>query len=170
MKSTSFSISTLRALFLCTLSFLLMAMPGKAAEGETYRGAEAIMAFADSLFSNGTLYRATMEYERFLYFYPTHPDIPRARFNLATSAKRAGNYPSALEYYSFLAKEYPGTSTAIKASFEQAEVLYLMRNYQSAHNHYAAFLAHYPDHPLAEQAIRALVKIERLGSGAPDGN
>jgi TolA-binding protein len=170
MKSTSFSTSTLSLLFLCTLSILPMAMPEKATAGETSRDAEATMAFADSLFHSGTLYRATMEYQRFLYFYPTHPDIPRARFSIATSAKMAGDYPSALECYSFLAKEYPGTSTAIKASFEQAEVLYLMRNYQSAHSHYTAFLAHYPDHPLAEQATRALVNIERLGTGAPDGN
>ena len=170
MKATSFSTSTLRALFLCILSFLLMAMPGKAAEGETHRDADAIMAFADSLFLSGTLYRATMEYKRFLYFYPTHPDIPKARFNLATAAIRAGDYPSALECYTSLAKEHPGTSTAIKASFEQAEVLYLMRNYQSAHHHYTAFLAHYPDHPLAEEATRTLVKIEQLEAGASDKN
>jgi TolA-binding protein len=170
MKANSFSKNTLRALFLCALSFLLMAMPGKAAEGEAYRGAEAIMAFADALFHSGTLYRATMEYKRFLYFYPTHPDIPKARFNIATAAKIAGDYPSALECYTSLAKEYHDTSTAIKASFEQAEVLYLMRNYPSAHHHYAAFLAHYPDHPLAEQATRALMKIEQLGPVPPDGN
>jgi len=170
MKSTSFPKNTLRALFFCTLSFLLMAMPGKAAEGEAYRDEQAAMAFADSLFNSGTLYRATMEYKRFLYFYPTHPDIPKARFNIATAAKRAGSYPSALECYTSLAKEYHGTSTAIKASFQQAEVLYLMRNYPSAHNHYAAFLDHYPDHQLAEEATRRLVKIEQLGSGASDEN
>ena len=170
MKATSFSTSTLRALFLCILSFLLMPMPGKAAEGETHGDADAIMAFADSLFHSGTLYSATMEYKRFLYFYPTHPDIPKARFNIATAAKRAGNYPSALECYTSLAREHPGTSTAIKASFEQAEVLYLMGNYQSARNHYAAFLAHYPDHPLAEEATRTLVKIEQLEAGASDKN
>ena len=170
MKSTSFSTSTLRALFFCTLSILLMAIPGKAAEGETYRGTEASLPFADSLFQSGNLYRATMEYKRFLYFYPTHPDIPRARFNIATAAKRAGDYPFALAWYTSLAKEYQGTSTAIEASFEQAEVLYLMRNYQSAHHHYAAFLAHYPDHPLAEEATRRLVKIEQLEAGTSDKN
>jgi len=170
MKATSFSTSTPRALILCILFFLLMAVPGKAAEGEAYRGADTIMAFADSLFHSGTLYRATMEYKRFLYFYPTHPDIPKARFNIATATKRAGDYPSALECYTSLAKEHPGTSTAIQASFEQAEVLYLMRNYQSAHNHYAAFLAHYPDHPLAGEAGKALVKIEQLEAGASDKN
>jgi TolA-binding protein len=155
---------------LCTLFFLLMAGPGQAAEGETHRDAEATMAFADSLFRSGTLYRATMEYKRFLYFYPTHPDVPRARFNLATSAKKAGNHPFALAGYTSLAKEYPGTSTAIQASFEQAEVLYLMGNYPSAHDHYRTFLAHYPDHPLAEEAARGLVKIEQLEAGTSDKN
>ena len=147
-----------------------MALPGKAAEDETLRGADATIAFADSLFHSGSLYRATMEYQRFLYFYPTHPDIPRARFNLATAAKRAGDYPFALACYTSLAKEYRGTSTAIKASFEQAEVFYLMHNYPSARNHYTDFLAHYPDHPLAEEATRALVNIEQLGTGASDEN
>jgi len=170
MKPTAFSTRTRRALFFCTLPFLLMTMPGKAAECETHRGAEATLTFADSLFHSGSLYRATMEYKRFLYFYPTHPDIPRARFNLATAAKRAGDHPFALACYTSLAKEYPGTSTAIKASFEEAEVLYLMRNYPAAHNHYSAFLAHYPDHPLAEEATRALVKIEQLEAGASDKN
>jgi TolA-binding protein len=170
MKSTAFATRTHRALFFCTLFTLLIATPGKAAEGETHRGADATIAFADSLFHSGSLYRATMEYQRFLYFYPTHPDISRARFNLATAAKRAGNYPFALGCYTSLAKEYPGTSTAIKASFEEAEVLYLMRNYPSARNHYADFLAHYPDHPLAEEATRALVNMEQLGAGASDKN
>ena len=170
MKVTSFSPSTLRALFFCTLSILLMVTPGKAAEGKTSRGAEGIIAYADSLFHSGNFYRATMEYQRFLYFYPTHPDIPKARFNIATAAKRAGDHPFALECYTSLAKEYPGTSTAIKAAFQQAEVLYLMHNYSSAHNHYAAFLDHYPDHPLAEEATRGLVKIEQIGSGASDEN
>jgi TolA-binding protein len=170
MKSTSFATSTLRILLLCTLFLLLMAGPGQAAEGERHRDAEATMAFADSLFHSGTLYRATMEYKRFLYFYPTHPGIPRARFNIATSAKRIGDYPFALAGYTSLAKEYHGTSTAIQASFEQAEVLYLMGNYPSAHDHYRAFLAHYPNHPLAEEAARGLVKIEQLEAGTSDKN
>ena len=170
MKGTSFSTSTLRALFLCILFYLLMVFPGKAAEGEANRDAEATIAFADALFQSGALYRATMEYKRFLYFYPTHPDTARARFNSAAAAKRAGDYPSALEYYTILAKEHHDTSIVIQASFEQAEVLYLMRDYQSARQHYTAFLARYPDHPLAQEATRALVTIEEIGPGTPDEN
>ena len=170
MKSTTFTTRTHRILFFCTLSILFITTPGKASDGKVSQGADAIIAFADSLFHSGSLYRATMEYQRFLYFYPTHPDIPRARFNLATAAKRAGDHPFALECYTSLTKEYPGTGTAIKASFKEAEVLYLMRNYPAARNHFADFLAHYPDHPLAEEATRALVNMEQLGTGASDKN
>ena len=170
MKSIAFTTRTRRALFFCTLSILLIAAPGKAADEKASRGADEIIAFADSLFHSSSLYRATMEYQRFLYFYPTHPDIPRARFNLATAAKRAGDHPFALECYTSLAKEYPGTSTAIKASFEEAEVLYLMGNYPAARNHYADFLDHYPDHPLAEEATRALVNMEQFGASPSDKN
>ena len=170
MKPTAFSTRTRSALLFCTLSILLIATPGNAVDGKALRGADEMIAFADSLFHSGSLYRATMEYQRFLYFYPTHPDIPRARFNLATGAKRAGNYSFALACYSSLTKEYPGTSTAIKASFEEAQVLHLMRNYPAARNHYADFLARYPDHPLAEEATRALANMKQPGAGASEKN
>ena len=115
MKPTAFSTRTRSVLLLCTLSILLITASGNASDGKALRSADELIAFADSLFHSGSIYRATMEYQRFLYFYPTHPDIPRARFNLATAAKRAGDHPFALECFTSLTKEYPGTSTAIKA-------------------------------------------------------
>jgi len=76
--------------------------------------------------------------------------------------KLAGDYTFALEVFTLLTEEYKGIDPGIEASFQKAEVFYLMHDYQSALNQYAEFLSHYPQHPLTEKAKSAIKKIEKL--------
>ena len=161
MKSTFFPLHLLCMICLVTLNLLLTINPGWAREPKEYTDAASIMAFADNLLHHGHHFRAIMEYERFFCFYPQHPAIPKARFNTACAMKGAGNYNAALALFTSLAKKYQGTSPGIEASFQKAEVLYLMHDHQSALNHYTEFLSHYPQHHLAEKARSAMEKIEK---------
>ena len=78
--------------------------------------------FADSLFYRDHLYRATMEYERFLYCFPAHPDVPKVRFNIATAAQLVGDYPAALDYYRTFLSRYPHHPLAENASCAIVEI------------------------------------------------
>jgi tetratricopeptide (TPR) repeat protein len=158
MKST---LHPLFMRFLFTLTLLLIITPGWASEPEEYTDAASIMAFADNLLHHGHHFRAIMEYERFSHFHPQHPAIPKSQFNTACAMKGAGNYNAALALFTSLAKKYQGTTPGIEASFQKAEVFYLMHDHQSALNHYTEFLSHYPQYHLAEKARSALEKIEK---------
>ena len=114
MKSAFFLSRIFLVLFFCILSFLLMDVPVRAEGCDAYRTADSIKGFADTLFYSDYLYRATMEYERFLYCYPAHPDIPNARFNIATAAKIVGDYPSALDVLPNLSLSLSPSSTGRK--------------------------------------------------------
>jgi hypothetical protein len=107
MKSAFFLSRIFLVLLLCWVSCLLMEVPVRAEGCGAFRTAESMKGFADTLFYGSNLYRATMEYERFVYCYPAHPDIPKARFNIAAAAQLVGDYPSALEYYQTFLSLYP---------------------------------------------------------------
>jgi len=167
MKSILSPLTILLTLILFYLRSFLMGAPGWTIEPEECIDATSIISFADNLFYHGHYYRTIMEYERFIYFYPQHPDIPKARFNIACSMKLTGEYTSALEIFTSLAKEYQDINSGIEASFQKAEVFCLMHDYQSALKQYAEFLSHYPEHQLAEKAKSAIEKIEKHSPRRP---
>jgi len=82
MTSIPLPFRTIIAFTIFSIESLLMVTPGWTGEPEVYTNAASIMAFADNLFHRGHYYRAIMEYERLSYFYPQHPGIPKARFNI----------------------------------------------------------------------------------------
>ena len=122
MKSVLFLSRIFPVLFFCNFTFLLMEVPVRAEGCDAYRTADSMKGFADALFYGDYLYRATMEYERFVYCYPDHPDIPKARFNIATAAELVGDYPSALEYYRTFLSLYPHHPLAENASSAIVEI------------------------------------------------
>jgi len=154
MKSILSPLTILLTLILFYLRSFLMGAPGWTIEPEECIDAPSIISFADNLFYHG-------------YFYPQHPDIPKARFNIACSMKLTGEYTSALEIFTSLAKEYQDINSGIEASFQKAEVFCLMHDYQSALKQYAEFLSHYPEHQLAEKAKSAIEKIEKHSPRRP---
>ena len=161
MKSTLFPLSIPLILVLFSLNSSLMATSGWTLETSEYINPALIISFADDLLHQGNYYKAIMEYERFIYFYPKHPDTPKARFNIAFSMKSTGNYTSALDLFASLAKEYEGIPPGIEASFQKAEILYMIHDYQSALKQYEEFLSHYPQHQLADKAKSTIEKIEK---------
>lgn len=162
MKTTPLS----RILFFILIYFILhtsfVLNPGIAYESRGCHDAASIMAFANNLSHHGHHFKAVMEYQRFIYFFPNHPDIPKARYKMACSMKSGANYTPAIKLFSSLAKEYKGSPPGIEASFQGAEVLYLMHDYQSALKHYATFLFLYPEHPMAQQAKQSINEIKNL--------
>ena len=161
MKTNLFPLRTLFMLIIVTFNLPLTVNPGDASEVKEPTDAALIMTFADTLFYHGHYYRAIMEYERFSYFYPQHPAISKARFNIARSMKKARDYNASRALFSSLAKVYIGTPLGIEASFQKAEVSQLMHDYHSALNHYKEFLSHYSQHPLAEKARSARDEMEK---------
>ena len=162
--SCSFMLKGFSRLSVVKIFFLLffsMATPGWTLETSEYTNPASIMSFADNFFHHGHYYRAVMEYERFIYFYPKHPDTPKARFNIACSMQSTGNYTSALDLFTSLAKEYEGIPLGTEASFQKAEILYLIHDYQSALKQYEEFISRYPQHQLADKAKSAIEKIEK---------
>ena len=109
-------------LMLCLFSYLFMDVPVQAGGCDVYMTADSMKGFADTLFYRDHLYRATMEYERFLYCFPAHPDVPKARFNIATAAQLVGDYPFALDYYRTFLSRYPHHPLAENASCAIVEI------------------------------------------------
>jgi TM2 domain-containing membrane protein YozV len=48
--------------------------------------------FSSSLFDQKEYYRAVSEFERFIYFFPSSPSVPKARFQIALSYYKAEQY------------------------------------------------------------------------------
>ena len=128
MKSGSLPLNIFAVFLGCFFACLLLHIPVQAEERSDHLTADSIKGFADDLFYREHFYRATIEYRRFLFFHPAHPDAPQARFNIANAAQLVEDYPSALGYY-------------------------------------RAFLSHFPHHPLAKKASRAIVEIESTLAG-----
>ncbi len=128
MKSVFSSSNTSIVFLCCFFTCLLLKVPAQAQEWGGYLTADSMKGFADNLFYREHFYRATIEYKRFLFYHPAHPDVPQAQFNIATAARLVGDYTAALD-------------------------------------HYRAFLSHFPHHPLAQKASRAIVEIESTLAG-----
>lgn len=73
-------------------------------------------------------------------------------------------YRATIEYKRFLFY-HPAHSDAPQARFNIATAAQLVEDYSSALDHYRAFLSHFPLHPLAQKASRAIVEIESTLAG-----
>ena len=103
-----------------------------------------------------------MEYERFIYLHPTHPDAPKAEINIAYAMKLTGDFDSAFQHFSLLTERYAGSDIGTEALFQEAELFFLMGKYQNALTRYREFLSRYPQHQLSDKAISAIDEIHRL--------
>ena len=122
MKSAFFFARTVLVLSLCFFFCLLMEVPARAEGCDAFGTAGSLKGFADTLLYCDHLYRAAMEYERFLYCYPDHPDVPNVQFNRATAAQLVGDYPVALEYHRTFLSLYPHHPLAETASTAIVEI------------------------------------------------
>src|SRR5690554_3226221 len=53
------------------------------------------LGFADTLFAQQDFYRAVTEYKRFVYLNPGHPEVARARLNMARATIAAQRWEDA---------------------------------------------------------------------------
>ena len=122
MKSAFFSSRIFVVFLYCFFACLLLVVPVQAGEWNDYLTADSMKGFADNLFHREHFYRATVEYKRFLFFHPVHPDAPQARFNIALAAQLVGDSPSALDQYRAFLSHFPHHPLAKKASGAIVEI------------------------------------------------
>ncbi len=113
---------------------------------------KSLLGFADHLFEQGHYYQAITEYERFIYFNPGHPSVPRARLQTACCYKMGAQYDKAIDLYRRLGEEYSGREEGIEAAFQAGECFRLGEDFDQALSEYSRFIREYPAHPLADKA------------------
>ncbi len=116
------------------------------------RREQSLLGFADHLFEQGHYYQAVTEYERFIYFNPDHPSVPRARLQTACCYKMGIQYDKAISLYRQLAELYTGREEGIVAAFQVSECFRLSEDFDQALIGYSRFIRENPVHPLADKA------------------
>jgi len=148
----------LTAALLCTVSSVffhpLPPLHSQQAGGdEALTDPDAIRAFADALFNSGMLFRASAEYRRFVYLYPSHPDTPQVLSNLATAARLAGDGQSAGNQLQEEGKSLLGF----------ADYLLEQGHYYQAVTEYQRFIYFNPGHPSVPQVRLKTARCYKLG-------
>ena len=150
------ALLTVSLLFTFSLFFfhpLPPVLSEQAGGGEVLTDPDAIRAFADSLFYRGLLFRAAMEYQRFVYLYPSHSDTPGVLFNLATAAKLAGDHQSARNQLQEQEKSLLGF----------ADYLFEEGHYYQAVTEYGRFIYFNPGHPSVPRARLKTARCYKMG-------
>jgi tetratricopeptide (TPR) repeat protein len=95
--------------------------------------------------------------------YPGHPLAPGYHMKAAAIARNIpGKALMAIEQYMYVYKNYPEDTLAPQAefligyTFDQA-----LNDHERAIKAYGAFIEHWPDHPLAEQAKNLVAMLEK---------
>ncbi|OGW26800.1 MAG: hypothetical protein A2X56_10480 [Nitrospirae bacterium GWC2_57_13] len=115
--------------------------------------AESIKSFADHLYGAGDYYRAITEYERLLFFYPTHTLSTAAQYQIAMAYLEGGKYTQAIKQLRDLSNTYAGSEIGRKAQLSLAEAYIRKKDHHLALNMLEEFLASYPRDPRAD-AVR----------------
>ena len=145
-----------RLFLFCFLLCCLRCIPLHASDSEIAGNSESLKSFADTLFNQGHLYRATMEYERFLYFYPEDPAVPEIRSKITAAAQTVGNQANTPEYRTLSGKKE-------KSPLGFANYLFERGHYYQAITEYERFIYYNPDHPLVLQIRLKIAFCYKLG-------
>src|SRR3990172_1654062 len=125
---------------------------------------EKIMSFADHLYEQGDYYRAITEYERVIFFYPKHPLVKKARYQIAMSYYKGEKFTQAIDRFRALSDQYREEEIGRKALFMLAETYYQKKDYDQAINVLDIFLTSYPDDSQAD-AARIKMGLSNLRQG-----
>ena len=97
---------------ICLAAFLWLSLAMLAAAGEAHAeltiDADSQYRYAQSRFDAGAYDEAIIEFNRFVFFFPEDPRIPRARFTTGLALYRAGRYQSAAAIFNQLTIDYRG--------------------------------------------------------------
>ncbi|MBP1721651.1 MAG: tetratricopeptide 2 repeat protein [Deltaproteobacteria bacterium] len=150
------------ALLLATLSVLPLqllpaAFAGQAGADLVLTDAGSIKAFGDSLFHRESLFQSSMEYERFLYLHPSHPDAPGVMCNLTAVAQRAGDQQAVID-------RSAGDADREKSLLGFADHLFEQGHYYQAVTEYERFIYFNPGHPSVPLARLQTARCYKLGA------
>lgn len=132
---------------LCVLSVHCVDMAFPQEEGE-----KSLVGFANYLFEREHYYQAVTEYERFIYFNPQHPSVPKARLKIAYCYKMGEKYDKAIELFRNLLDEYLDQEVGKEAAYQVGECYSLNEDYELALVELESFIFDNLNHPLAEKA------------------
>ncbi len=119
--------------------------------------APRVLAFADHLFEAGDYYRSITEYERFIFFYPRDPEVPRARLRIGMAYERGERWRKAEEELRGVIEDYRGRDEGASASWELGETYYKSGQFLRASSQYKKFREDYPRTDLAARAQMRIV-------------
>ncbi|HDR06284.1 MAG TPA: hypothetical protein ENN88_01480 [Candidatus Coatesbacteria bacterium] len=110
---------------------LLAAGPGRAAQGLELTD-EGQLAFARELLGRGEFFKAVLEYERLLHFFPTSPLADEAAFGVGLAYDGAGEYAAAGAAYRQFLADHPASGLVPRVRLALGRSLALGRDYANA--------------------------------------
>ena len=113
---------------------------------------KSLIGFANYLFDRGHFYQAVTEYERFIYFNPNHPYVPKARLKIAFCYKLGEKYDKAIELFRDLVDEYHNQEVGKEAAYQVGECYRASGDYELALIEFENFIEDNPNHHLFEKA------------------
>lgn len=141
---------TLRNCFALILLAMLFFSP-QARGGEP--NAETIKSFADHLYETGDYYRAITEYERLLFFHPSHALAPQAHYQIAMAYLEGGKYTQAIKRLRDLSNTHADREIGRKSLLSLAEAYIRKQDLHLALDKLEEFLSSYPNDSRAD-AVR----------------
>jgi TM2 domain-containing membrane protein YozV len=156
-----------RLLVLCAVLGCVSVGPRAGAEPTGEEG--RLSGFADELLRRGDHYRAITEYERFLYLYPEHPDVPTVRTRIAAAYYRGAQWDEASQRFLSIQEQYADQEAGRLAGLYLAAIALKQHDYGRALDALEAFERAYPDDPrrgdTATQRVLANLRWQRPNDG-----
>jgi len=87
-----------------------------------------VIAFADHLYERGETFRAGLEYERYVFFFPDGPNRDRARFGIGLCYQKRGQWDLAVQTF----RDFYEGPLATQAQFEVGRTWFLAGQYDRA--------------------------------------
>ncbi|MGA1875119.1 MAG: tetratricopeptide repeat protein [bacterium] len=122
--------------------FFISSLPAQDLSSLTER--DKILAFADHLYETRDYYRAITEYTRFIFLFPSDPFVKIARLKIAFAYQKGEQWSEARQNFESIGRDYADQEIGREASFQQAETLWLQKDYQQAIQQYRDFIDTFP--------------------------
>jgi hypothetical protein len=131
MRRSTMGLWLLKAFLI--LSFLAFGTPEGRTQSPLRRDPEKVLGFANDLLSQADAYRASSEYQAFLFLFPRHPRVSEAWYYLGKSYQAQRKWDEALEAFREVTnEEFIETPWAQEAALEIGETLMMAGRPDSA--------------------------------------
>ena len=143
------NLSDLHLNRLCLIALVLALLPASFAQADK---ASDEFQLAIGLYKQNRWGLATETFQKYLKNYPTHENVPLAKFYLGLTLVNQQKYKEARTVLRDYAKQYPKSKNLPDALYRIAECSYLLDDLASAEKEFTDFLKRYPNHALEEWA------------------